>query len=292
MALILDSALPTGHKLRQEGLTVYSPSDGHAADLRIGIVNLMPIKEDAEADFMRLLGSTELTVEPVLIHMTSHRSRNTDAGHIARFYTGYRQAFARGLDGIIITGAPLERVFFTDVDYWREICEVFDEIRRRRLPSLNVCWGAYAWMFYYFGVEFEILERKISGVFSHRIERPEDPLMAGVEDGFYVPHSRFSQWDPEQVDLLEDVDIIARSDQEAGIYLLRHSQHPEYSFVGHGEYSTMTLDSEYHRDLGRGMNPHIPTDYYPYDDPARQPVNRWSETARRIYRNWLGSLRD
>lgn len=290
MSLILDPTLPAAEVLRQEGFTVLDRGSA-TPDLRIGLINLMPKKQETELDFMRMLGGTNLSVEVELIYMGSHVSRSTNREYIQRYYRQFPEVAADGLDGLIVTGAPLDNVAFENVDYWEEICSIFDYVRDLRIPTFNVCWGAFAWVYHYYGIGFWVLPRKISGIYPNRINYPDDPIMKGLDAEFYVPCSRFASWPQQEIRDIESEIIVAESDCESGIYILKNREVPVYSFVSHGEYSTLTLDSEYRRDLGRNLNPHIPENYYPNDDPEATPVNTWTVPARKIYANWLHSIK-
>ena len=259
MALITDTLLPAARILKDEGFDVRAP--GTPCDRRVALVNLMPLKQDTELDFMRLIAVQPLAVEVVLADMSSHT---------------------------IITGAPLERVAFGDVDFGSELRALYDRLERARVPMMQVCWAAFARMYWKHGVAMRLTDAKISGIYSHVITSPLSPIMEGVEDGFEIPHSRFAFWRRDDIErLAPEVRIVAES-AEAGIYMAESDS--DTYILGHGEYAASTLDSEYRRDLGKGMNPHIPCNYYPGDDPARDPADRWSHTARRIMKNWIKNL--
>lgn len=286
MALITDTQLPAAVILKNEGLDVRSP--GTPCDRRVALVNLMPLKQDTELDFMRLIAAQPLAVEVVLTDMSSHTCRHTPAEHIGRFYTPSQQLDPQQLSGAIITGAPLERVAFGDVDFGAELRALYARLERARVPMMQVCWAAFARMYWKYGVAMCLTEKKISGIYAHGITSPLSPLMEGVEEKFDIPHSRFAFWRREEIErLAPEVRIVAES-AEAGIYMAE-SDGDTY-ILGHGEYAASTLDSEYRRDLGKGMNPHIPCNYYPDDDPSRDPADRWSHTARRIMKNWIKNL--
>ncbi len=286
MALITDTQLPAAVILKNEGLDVRTP--GTPCDRRVALVNLMPLKQDTELDFMRLIAAQPLAVEVVLTDMSSHTCRHTPAEHIERFYIPSQQLDPQQLSGAIITGAPLERVAFGDVDFGSELRALYDRLERARVPMMQVCWAAFARMYWKHGVAMRLTDAKISGIYSHVITSPLSPIMEGVEDGFEIPHSRFAFWRRDDIErLAPEVRIVAES-AEAGIYMAESDS--DTYILGHGEYAASTLDSEYRRDLGKGMNPHIPCNYYPGDDPAREPADRWSHTARRIMKNWIKNL--
>lgn len=287
--LILIPTLPAYETLRSEGYDVVATGSAQP-QLRIALVNLMPNKPDTELDFFRLLAPQDTVIEPVLVNMASHRSSHTPQEHIDRFYTPSPQLDLDSIDGVIITGAPLENVRFEDVNYWKEVTDLLDQLAVRSFPTLNVCWGAYAALYHRYRLDWHHRPSKISGVYSHRILRPDSPLMKGVEEGFTIPHSRHVSWDINEVEALsEKIEIIAAGDEQ-GPYLVSNRHIPEHYITGHGEYTLMTLDNEYRRDMGKGMNPHPPVNYYPDNNPANTPVDTWHTTALMIMRNWLSTI--
>lgn len=287
MPLITDPGLPAAKTLAAEGITLMPR--GAKPDLRLALVNLMPVKPDTELDFMRLIGRSTKRVEVTLVDTASHKSTHTPAEHLARFYTTFDRLDPARLSGIIITGAPLERVRFEDVDYWSEVTGIMDIARRLGIPVLNICWAAYAAMYYRHGIPMSLLDSKLSGVFRHDILRPEHPLFRGIGTGFYVPHSRFATWRPGEIEAIDELEVLAGS-TTTGPYLIGSKRYPEFYITGHGEYAPETLDKEYRRDLGKGINPHIPDNYYPGDDPSQAPCDLWHETAVRLMCNWLDTL--
>lgn len=287
MPLITDPGLPAAKTLAAEGITLLPR--GAKPDLRLALVNLMPVKPDTELDFMRLIGRSTKRVEVTLVDTASHKSTHTPAEHLARFYTTFDRLDPARLSGIIITGAPLERVRFEDVDYWSEVTGIMDTARRLGIPVLNICWAAYAAMYYRHGIPMSLLDSKLSGVFRHDILRPEHPLFRGIGTGFYVPHSRFATWRPGEIEAIDELEVLAGS-TTTGPYLIGSKRYPEFYITGHGEYAPETLDKEYRRDLGKGISPHIPDNYYPGDDPSQAPCDLWHETAVRLMCNWLDTL--
>ena len=287
MPLITDPGLPAAKTLAAEGITLLPR--GAKPDLRLALVNLMPVKPDTELDFMRLIGRSTKRVEVTLVDTASHKSTHTPAEHLARFYTTFDRLDPARLSGIIITGAPLERVRFEDVDYWSEVTGIMDTARRLGIPVLNICWAAYAAMYYRHGIPMSLLDSKLSGVFRHDILRPEHPLFRGIGTGFYVPHSRFATWRPGEIEAIDELEVLAGS-TTTGPYLIGSKRYPEFYITGHGEYAPETLDKEYRRDLGKGISPHIPDNYYPGDDPSQAPCDLWHETAVRLMCNWPDTL--
>lgn len=290
MPLIIDPQLPAARTLMEEGLVI--KPHGHYSDrcLRIALVNLMPVKPDTELDFMRLMAQSAYPIELLLVNTASHTSRHTPAEHMARFYRTFHETIQSGpIHGVIITGAPLEFVKFEHVDYWPEITGIFSYLRQHRIPTLYICWAAFAGLYFHHGIPMGILPTKISGVYHHRILSATDPLMHGINDGFTIPHSRFASWNRRHITADPQLRIIAES-TDAGVYMAAHETYPEYYITGHGEYAPLTLDSEYRRDLSKGMQPSIPRNYYPDDNPGNPPVDTWHVTATRIMHNWIDTL--
>lgn len=292
MRISIDNSLPAANLLRHEGVIITNPS---AADrkFRLGLVNLMPVKTETEYDFLKLLGNIEsdMVVEPVLIRMVTHKSRNTSPEHIARFYTTFDNALnSGGLDGIIITGAPLENIAFENVGYWAELTDIFSKIRQLSLPSVYICWAAFAAMYHHHQVGMVLLDKKISGVFPHKILALDHYLMSGLQDGFKIPHSRFASWNESEIVAAQDIEVVAGS-ENAGIYIASERNFNEVYITGHGEYAAETLDREYRRDLSRGLCPDVPKNYYPDNDSSQRPLDTWSENASQIIGNWINQIK-
>ena len=282
-------SLPAVETLREENIFVIDEQRASSQDirpLRIGILNLMPLKIMTETDLLRLISNTPLQIELDLIDTASHVSRNTPREHVEEFYKTFEDIRHQNYDGFIITGAPVEKVDFEEVDYWQELCEIFDWARTHVTSTLYICWAAFAGLYHHYGVPKHVIDRKISGVFPHHISDPKNPIFRGFDDEFYVPHSRFSEVHKDEVEKIEGLDIIAES-SESGIYMVMARNGREFFITGHSEYSPGTLDFEYHRDLEKGMNPAIPAHYYVDDDPAKGPIVRWRSHANLLFSNWL-----
>ncbi len=286
MPLYLDLHLPAACRLIAEGHSVLAIENAPTDCLNIGIVNLMPIKPDTEYDFLQLLADDPRPIKPIFIETATHKSKHTPAEHLEKFYTTFGQIQPESLNGIIVTGAPLEGVKFEDVNYWQEITDIFTTVRRIKLPALYICWAAFAAMYYWHGISWKILNRKISGVFPHRIVAADSPLLQGIEPGFTIPHSRFATWSQSALNSGHGFQVAAEGDEQ-GAYMIESLNNAEFYISGHGEYSVMTLDNEYRRDTDRGMNPHIPDNYYPDNDPSKTPTDSWHQTALKIMANWV-----
>lgn len=256
--------------------------------LRVGLLNLMPLKEMTECDLLRHLSATPLPVELELLTMASHTSRCTPPSHMEAFYRTARRLMDScvELDGLIVTGAPVEKLTFESVDYWPELCELMDYARSRVRSTLYICWAAFAALYHFHGIDKTILPRKLSGVYRHRAAAPGVALLRGMDDEFFVPHSRFATVDPASVEAAPGVRVISRSD-DAGVHIAQWGEGREFYITGHSEYAPSTLDFEYHRDLERGLNPQVPVNYYRDDRPEAGPVVRWRSTASLLFANWL-----
>lgn len=282
-------SLPAVETLRSENIFVIDEQRASSQDirpLRIAILNLMPLKIMTETDLLRLISNTPLQIELDFIDTDSHVSKNTPREHIETFYTKFDDIKHNNYDGLIITGAPVEKVAFEDVDYWQELTEIFDWAKKHVTSTLYICWAALAGLYHHYGVPKYVLDHKISGVFKHRIDDDLNPIFRGFDDEFYVPHSRYSEVRREDIEKVEGLKIIAESD-ESGIYMVMARGGREFFITGHSEYSPGTLDFEYHRDLEKGINPAIPVNYYLNDDPTQQPIVRWRSHANLLFSNWL-----
>lgn len=284
MGIIIDTSLPAAVKLSNKGFRT-EPPGSIKPDARLALINLMPIKTDTEYDFLQLIAPSRYMVEIKLVNMASHQSRHADPEHMKRYYTTFDD-IAGDIDGVIVTGAPLDHVAFEDVTYWEEMTGIFRYIRNHHIPAFYVCWGAFASLYFWHGIGMHAIDTKISGVFAHHIYNPSSALMKGVTEGFKTPHSRYVVWHQPELSSNSELEIIAGGNEQ-GPYIVASKLHPEYYVVGHGEYSADTLDKEYRRDLAKGINPHIPTNYYPDDNPSLQPPDTWHDTAVTIMNNWI-----
>ncbi len=282
-------SLPAVEMLKEENIFVIDEQRASSQDirpLRIGILNLMPLKIMTETDLLRLISNTPLQVELDLIDTASHVSRNTPREHVEEFYKTFEEIKDRNYDGFIITGAPVEKVDFEEVDYWDELCDIFDWARTHVTSTLYICWAAFAGLYHHYGVPKHVIDHKISGVFPHRVNDRRNPIFRGFDDEFYVPHSRFSEVLRDEVEQIKGLDIIAES-PESGIYMVMARNGREFFITGHSEYSPYTLDFEYRRDMDKGMNPAVPAHYYIDDDPSKGPIVRWRSHANLLFSNWL-----
>lgn len=282
-------SLPAVEALKTENIFVIDEQRASSQDirpLRIAILNLMPLKIMTETDLLRLLSNTPLQIELDFIDTDSHVCKNTPREHIETFYKSFDDIRHNNYDGFIVTGAPVEKVDFDEVDYWDELCDIFEWAKTHVTSTLYICWAAFAGLFYHYGVPKHVIEHKISGVFKHHILDPMNPIFRGFDDEFFVPHSRFSEVRRTDIEKVPELSIISESD-DAGVYVVMARGGREFFITGHSEYSPRTLDFEYHRDLDKGMNPSIPANYYKNDDPTQEPIVRWRSHANLLFTNWL-----
>ncbi|MCM1021139.1 MAG: homoserine O-succinyltransferase [Muribaculum sp.] len=289
MPVNVPNSLPAVELLRKENIFVIDENRATQQDirpLRIGILNLMPLKIITETDLLRLISNTPLQIHLDLIDTATHRSRNTPKEHIDAFYKTFSEIENQNYDGFIITGAPVELIDYEQVDYWPELCHIFEWAKKHVTSTLYICWAAFAGLYYHHGINKHILKKKISGVFRHKVIEKENPIFRGFDDEFFVPHSRFCQLDRNEVKANKNLTILSESDS-SGIYMIMARNGREFFITGHSEYSPLTLDQEYRRDIGRGMNPAIPENYYIDNNPDKGPIVRWRSHANLLFSNWL-----
>ena len=289
MPLNIPDQLPAIELLKKENIFVIDNSRAEAQDIRplkIAILNLMPIKITTETDLIRLLSNSPLQIEIDLIKIKSHTSKNTPVEHMMQFYIDFEEIKKHKYDGLIVTGAPVEQIEYEDVTYWGELTEIFDWAKTNVTAKMFICWGAMAALYHYYGIPKHGLDHKMFGVFEHHSTDPLNPIFRGFDDVFYVPHSRHTELHTEDIAKVPEVKILAQS-QDAGIYMLMANGGRELFLTGHAEYNPLTLDTEYRRDLAKGLPINIPKNYYPGDNPDNSPIVRWRSTANLMFSNWL-----
>lgn len=289
MPIKIDNDLPVKKILEDENVFVMDSDRALNQDIRplnILIVNLMPLKEDTELALLRSLANTPLQVNVSFVRMDTHKSKNTSAEHLERFYIYFDEAKKHRYDGLIITGAPVETLPFEEVDYWKELTEIMEWSKGNVTSTLHICWGAQAGLYYHYGVPKHLLKEKLSGIYKHHTFHKKTPLVRGFDDTFYVPHSRYTGFDKAAIEEIDDLEIVAES-KVAGPYLIIDKKMKNIFVTGHPEYDQLTLDKEYKRDLDKGINPKIPENYYPEDNPAKVPPKTWRCHANTLYYNWL-----
>jgi len=289
MPVKIPDSLPAMGILESENIFVMGENRALHQDirpLRLAILNLMPTKVTTETQLLRLLGNTPLQVEIELLHMESHESRNTSAEHLLEHYSSFREVRDQKFDGLIITGAPVEQLPFEEVDYWPELVELMDWARENVYSTLYICWGAQAGLFHYYGVPKYDLPAKMFGVFEHTVNIRFERLVRGFDDTFYAPHSRHTEIRREDVLAVPELVLLSES-SEAGVYIVLSADRRHVFVTGHSEYDPLTLQSEYVRDVNKGLPIAVPRNYYPGDDPTRVPVVRWRSHSNLLFANWL-----
>ena len=289
MPLTLPDRLPAIELLKKENIFVMDETRAHGQDirpLRLAILNLMPIKITTETDFIRILSNTPLQVEIEFMKIRSHTSKNTPVEHMMAFYRDFEEMRREKYDGLIVTGAPLEQMDFEAVTYWPELQEVFDWAYHNVQSTCYICWAAQAALYHFYAVPKYPTADKVFGVFRHRVLRPELPIFRGFDDVFFAPHSRHSEVRRSDIERVKELEIVSES-ATAGVHIVMAREGREFFITGHSEYAPMTLDSEYRRDLGKGLPILPPANYYEDDDPNRPPRVRWRAHANLLFTNWL-----
>ena len=289
MPIKIPNQLPATGTLRSENIFVMTETRAMTQDIRplqILLLNLMPTKIDTETQLARVLGNTSLQIELELIAPAGHVSKNTSREHMLAFYKTFDQVKDRTFDGLIITGAPVELMAFEDVDYWPELCAVMEWSKTHAHSTLYICWGAQAGLYYHYGIQKHLLPEKLFGVFQHTVEDPNYILFRGFDDRFWVPHSRNTTVDRADIEAVPGLKVLAAS-PEAGVYAVKSPEGRQVFLMGHAEYDRDTLKKEYLRDLAAGVDIRLPRNYFPGDDPAREPVVNWRSCAHLLYANWL-----
>ena len=289
MPLTLPDKLPAIDLLKKENIFVMDNTRATAQDirpLRIAVLNLMPLKITTETDLVRLLSNSPLQIELSFMKVKSHTSKNTPIEHMQAFYTDFEDMRNQKYDGFIITGAPVEHLDFEQVGYWEEITEIFEWARHHVTSTLYICWAAQAGLYHHYGIPKYPLEKKMFGIFKHVVSNPELPIFRGFDDEFYIPHSRHTEIRREDIERRPELSILAESD-ESGVYMVMAREGREFFLTGHSEYSPLTLDTEYRRDLSKGLPIEMPQHYYRNDDPSQPPLVRWRGHANLLFNNWL-----
>ncbi len=292
MPVTVPDDLPALDILRRENIEVKPHRLALLQDirpLRIAIVNLMPLKSITETQLLRLLGLSPLQTEVTLVRLGSHESKNTPPEYLAQFYKDFSEVENKHFDGLIITGAPVEILPFEKVKYWDELCRIIRWSRTHVYSTVHICWGAQAGLYYHYGIEKYPLPQKEFGVFTHRVLQPHHPLLRGFDEEFSVPHSRHTQVRREDVCRVEGLQILAES-PEVGVCIMAREDSRQIFITGHPEYDRDTLLHEYARDAQRGLNPVLPRNYFPHNDPCLPPVVTWRAHANLLFLNWLNAV--
>jgi homoserine O-succinyltransferase len=289
MPIKIPDHLPAKEVLNRENIFVMDESVAYHQDirpLRIALLNLMPTKETTETQILRLIGNTPLQVELVLLHPRTHTSKNTSAEHLEAFYKTFDDVKDERFDGLIITGAPVETLEFEEVTYWQELRQIMDWSKDNVTSTLHICWAAQAGLYHHYGVPKYPLESKMFGVFPHTVTKQNVKLLRGFDDWFWVPQSRHTEVRRADIETKPELEILSES-EEAGVYIVASKDGRQIFVTGHSEYDACTLKWEYDRDVSRGLEIAIPKNYYPDDDPTREPRNTWRAHANLLFSNWL-----
>ena len=292
MPIRIPNDLPARATLEKEGVMLLTESSARRQDirpLRVGLLNLMPTKIKTETQFARLIGATPLQVELTLVKIASHTPKNTAAEHMLAFYSDWEDVKTQKFDGFIVTGAPIELLDFEDVNYWDELARIFDWTQTHVHSSMNICWGAQAALYRFYGVPKHTLPKKVFGVYRHRNLRPASPYLRGFSDDFSIPVSRWTE--NHRADLPPDkgLEVLMESD-EAGLCLIHDPANRALHMFNHIEYDTHSLGDEYFRDVNAGKPIEIPKNYFPHNDPRTPPENRWRSHAHLLFGNWINEV--
>lgn len=289
MPIKIQSDLPVKEILEKENIFVMDEGRAVHQDIRpirILILNLMPLKEETELQLLRSLSNTPLQVDVSFMMVVTHESKNTATSHLNKFYETFDQVKAHKFDGMIITGAPVEQMEFEEVDYWEELKEIMEWTKTNVTSTIYLCWAAQAGLYYHYGLEKKMMDHKVFGLFSHKVKNRKVPLVRGFDDEFLAPHSRHTEVTAEDIHACEALTVLAES-EEAGVFLCMAMDGRQIFVMGHPEYDRVTLDGEYKRDKGKGMDIKLPKNYYPENDPDNKPLLLWRAHANNLYTNWL-----
>ena len=289
MPIKIPNELPATRVLEDENIFVMTETRAITQDirpLRILLLNLMPTKIDTETQLSRLLSNTPLQVELYLMHTATHKSQNVSEEHLTSFYRTFSEYKDEYFDGMVITGAPVEKLKFEDVDYWEELCEIMEWSKSHVHSTFHICWGAQAGLYYHYGVRKHMLDKKMFGIFPHKADYVRSILLRGFDDVFPVPHSRHTTVLREDIEKVPELKILASS-EEAGVYAISSKNGRQIFITGHSEYDRGTLEREYLRDKNAGLPIGVPKNYYPNDDDTKEPMVSWRSHANLLYSNWL-----
>ena len=289
MPIRIQNDLPVKEILENENIFVmdeYRATHQDIRPLQVGILNLMPVKQDTELHLLRSMSNTPLQVDITFIKLNSHVSMHTSATHLNKFYVTFDEVKDKKYDGLIITGAPVENMEYEEVHYWKELSAIMEWSKTHVTSTLHVCWGAQAGLYYHYGIPKYLRTKKLSGIYEHQVLDRKVPLVRGLDDYFYCPHSRYTEVREEDIRKHPELLILSKS-QDEGIFLVMSRDGKQIFMQGHPEYDRMTLNNEYHRDLKKGLDPAVPCNYYENNDPVSKPVLRWRNMANTLYSNWL-----
>jgi len=289
MPIKIPDSLPACAVLESENIFVMTEHRAMHQDIRplkLLILNLMPTKEQTEVQLLRKLSNTPLQIEVEFLRTISYESKNVSPEHLESFYVSLEDVKSKRYDGMIITGAPVENLEFEEVGYWKELCDIMKWTKTNVHSTFHICWGAQAGLYYHYGIKKYSLEKKLSGVYAHKMLRPQSPFFRGLDDEFFAPHSRYTEVRAEDILANPELELLAVSD-EAGVFAVKSADNRRVFITGHPEYDPDTLALEYFRDVNKGLDIKVPKNYFDNDDPSKQPVCRWRAAAQLMYSNWL-----
>ena len=289
MPIKIPNLLPATQVLLNENIFVMTETRAMTQDIRplkILMLNLMPQKIVTETQIARVIGNTPLQVELELLQTATHKSKHTSAENMLAFYKTFDEVKHKKYDGMIITGAPVEHMEFEEVEYWDELCEIMEWSKTHVTSTFHICWGAQAGLYYHYGVKKYQLDKKLFGVFEHKVDYKRSILFRGFDDTFVVPHSRHTTCNREDIEAVPELKILSSSD-EAGVFVVSTDKGRQIFVTGHSEYDADTLKNEYLRDKNAGLPIDVPKNYFPDDDDTKEPVVRWRSCANLLYSNWL-----
>lgn len=286
MPIKVPAGLPAIKAVIKEGVPVEELKTATGNTLHIALLNLMPMKEPTEVDFIRILSSSSSEIELTLMKLDTHTPKHASPQHMQSYYKGFNELRHRHFDGLIITGAPIEKIEFEEVTYWPELCEIFDWAKENVTSTLFVCWAAQAGLYYKFGIQKYLLPKKMFGVFPHKLLHCSHPLFTGFGETHYVPHSRHTDIHREAIVNEQLIELLSESN-ESGVYIIQERETRNFFITGHSEYALNTLDEEYKRDLAKNLPIEIPKNYYTDDNPLLTPINLWQEDAKKLFGNWI-----
>ena len=289
MPIKVPNGLPAVKTLKDENIFVMTHKRAAKQDIRplkILLLNLMPKKIETETQFARLLGNTPLQVEMEMMYTTSHKSKNTSEEHLLAFYKTFDEIKDNKYDGMIITGAPVENMEFEEVEYWDELCKIMEWSKSHVTSTFHICWGAQAGLYYHYGIQKHPLPKKCFGVYPHKVDYKRSILFRGFDDTFMAPQSRHTTVYAEEIKKVKGLKILASS-KETGVYAVSTSKGKQIFVTGHSEYDKDTLKNEYLRDKQKGLEIDIPKNYFPNDDPSKEPIVSWRAHANLLFSNWL-----
>ena len=289
MPIKIPNDLPAKKILEQENIFVMTDLRANTQDIRplkILLVNLMPKKIETETQFTRLLSNTPLQIELELLMPKSHKSNNTTAEHLQKFYKVFDDIKNKKYDGCIITGAPVEHLPYEEVDYYKELCEIMEWTKSNVYSTIHICWGAQAALNYHYNIDKIKLDKKLFGVFKHIVEDKNEMLFRGFDDEFFIPHSRHTTVSREDVEAVPELKILASS-KLAGIHSIKTKGGKQIYLLGHSEYDQYTLRDEYERDVSKGLEIEVPDNYFVDNDPNKEVVVKWRSAANLFFSNWL-----